>query len=263
MKDALVLGSGYTGSRLARLLRSHDLEVIETSLRKPGVFQVDLDRPETWNAEKLRARICFWLAPTLGTKETQDFMSAIKNPFEKIILLSSAGFYRATHTDELVRRSSALEEGHPRVQSENFLLKEFQNVCVVHSAGIYGPKRNPVDWLIERRVARSPKYVNLVHVDDLAELLYLISQKPEISGRWLASDGQPMTWEQLYQAWRIEYHLPDMPLESEVKDSKRIDPSETMKYFNWNLKYPNVIEGVAHGMQEDSFEDSRNIKLNS
>ena len=67
-----------------------------------------------------------------------------------------------------IDESAPIDCSKARVQGEEFL-RETRGAIVLRVAGIYGPGRSPYDWLKTGRVAVSRKYVNLIHVEDLAE----------------------------------------------------------------------------------------------
>jgi nucleoside-diphosphate-sugar epimerase len=81
----------------------------------------------------------------------------------------------------------------PRVQGEEFLRTQC-GAMVLRVAGIYGPGRHPYDWIKSGRVALSDKYVNLVHVEDLAAIC-VAALRCGVSGTvYNVSDGVPRTW---------------------------------------------------------------------
>ena len=68
-----------------------------------------------------------------------------------------------------IDETAPIDYTKPRVQGEEFLRTEC-GAIVLRVAGIYGPGRHPYDWITSGRVGLSDKYVNLIHVEDLAAI---------------------------------------------------------------------------------------------
>ena len=77
-------------------------------------------------------------------------------------------------------QTAPIDLTRPRVQGEELLRNSYGAILFNQSAGNHGPGRNPVEWIRTGRVNRSRKYVNLIHVEDLAcaasRRLYMPSQ---------------------------------------------------------------------------------------
>ena len=66
--------------------------------------------------------------------------------------------------------------------------------------------RSFVKKLIEDgRVTPSDRYVNFIHVDDLARVLYQAMVAGERDARYIASDGKPMRWSEIINKLGEEY----------------------------------------------------------
>ena len=77
-----------------------------------------------------------------------------------------------------IDESAPIDLTKPRVQGEEYLRNE-HGAIVLRVAGIYGPGRNPLDWIRQGRVGPSRKYVNLIHVEDLAAICLAALEKGE------------------------------------------------------------------------------------
>ncbi len=94
----------------------------------------------------------------------------------------------------------------PRVQSEEFL-RTTCNAIVLRVAGIYGPGRNPIDWIRTGKVTPSPKYVNLIHVGNLAKICLTALEHGQPGEAYNVTDGTPRTWNDIYQVARERWGL--------------------------------------------------------
>ncbi|NWF74559.1 MAG: hypothetical protein HXY51_16175, partial [Nitrospirae bacterium] len=152
-----------------------------------------------------------WCFPATALKQVQDFARRLDGPPRRIVVLGSTSAYDVSdHSTEYpppwIDESGPIDLSKPRVQGEEFLQKEY-GAIVLRVAGIYGPGRNPVDWVREGRVSPSRKYVNLIHVKDLAAICLLALEKGKPGEAFNVSDGQPRTWNEIcataHQRWGV------------------------------------------------------------
>ena len=144
---------------------------------------------------------------------------------------------------QVVREDSAIDPDVERNRAEHELINA-GCVCV-HSAGIYGPNRSPINWIQDGRVAPSDRYVNFIHVDDLATVLYRAMLFGDPGARYVASDGRPMTWSDIIDKLETLHGINSHPARAARRSSKRIDPSHTVDALGIEITYPDVIQGIA------------------
>ncbi|TVQ80745.1 MAG: hypothetical protein EA369_01970 [Bradymonadales bacterium] len=235
--ESLILGAGYTGSRLEMALESSKATRRQA---RPQCLEFDYDRKESWK-NLPPSETCFWTFPA-QTQNLKDFSELIFSRAKTIVIVSSTGFFLTTEKDEVVNEESKLDTSQDRVQAEEFLRE--RGAIVVHAAGIYGPNRSPLDWLVTGRVGWSENFLNLIHVDDLVSVLIQASRLSGKSERWIASDGQPKRWSELILEWQKKYGIGEIKEKTGRRPSKRVDPSRTLSTLQIKLKYPSVYEGV-------------------
>lgn len=90
--------------------------------------------------------------------------------------------------------SSPLDTGHVRFPQEQSLANWAR---LVRLSGIYGPGRNPRDWLANGRVIPNPRQVNFIHIDDIKTILVAAATTPDWPATVNAADGQEHTWQQI------------------------------------------------------------------
>ena len=132
------------------------------------------------------------------------------------------------------------DPSNERTSSENTVLNS--GGCVVHAAGIYGPGRNPVNWVISGRVGPSAKYVNWIHVEDLAGSLIACAESQLKGERLIASDNQALQWSEICEkfAEKLNFEIKNLNYQSK-RQSKQISHSSFEK-INYKLKHPKFIE---------------------
>ena len=178
----VVLGSGYTGRVLHRTGTSEGWTVHATS-RNPlnnlaGIpseqrLRFDLEQPSTWLNIPVGADL-IWCFPATPLEQVQAFARTLNAPPRRIVVLGITSAYDAPsqsteYPPPWIDESASLDLTKPRVQGEEFLRTNC-GAIVLRVAGIYGPGRNPIDWIRTGRVSPSRKYVNLIHVEDLATI---------------------------------------------------------------------------------------------
>ena len=253
----VILGSGYTGKHLASSLATTSRPFFATS-RDPDKnlphvpadsrMRFDLEEPSTWPNIPAGADL-IWCFPATTLKRVRDFARRLAGPPRRIVVLGSTSAYEAPDrskeypppwTDE----SASIDLTKPRVQGEEFLRNDC-GAIVLRVAGIYGPGRNPVDWVRQGRVSPSRKYVNLIHVEDLAAICLLALDKGKPGETYNVSDGQPHTWKEIcataQQRWGVK-------VAAEKEDSstgKRISTAKLRTELCYTLRHPDLFEALA------------------
>jgi nucleoside-diphosphate-sugar epimerase len=118
-------------------------------------------------------------------------------------VLASTSAYNVPHrTDDYpppwTDESAPVDLTKPRVQGEECLRTDC-GAIVLRVAGIYGPGRNPLDWIKTGRVAASRKYVNLIHIEDLASICLTALKHGKPGEVYNVSDGTPRTWDEIFR----------------------------------------------------------------
>ena len=250
MSKILIIGRGYSGKFLERALATSEHEVRFTRREDPNAIRLDLSDPSTWQFQDSFDYTC-WLAPSPSPDLVDSFLQKKRSQLGKIICCSSTGFFlNPSELHAEVNESSPLDLANPRVQAENILLKE-ADAMIVHAAGIYGPNRNPQNWLASGSIQPSAKLLNLIHVGDLVLFFCKSLSKYQARSRWVLSDGHPKSWNQLYQAWAESLRLPQLS-EGSSEGSKRVNPKKTFEVFNFSPVCEDVFQGISRGMKEDN-----------
>lgn len=250
----IVLGAGYLARFLPAAIdgtyrqirftsRTPDTHLSHVSLEQRIRF--DLAQPDTW-AHLPPGSDLLWCFPAAPLDSVQSFAAATKGWFRRLVVLGSTSAYDAAmsqteYPPPWVDETADIDVRQPRVQGEEFLRANCAAV-VLRVAGMYGPGRNPLDWITSGRVRPSRKYVNLIHVEDLAAIC-LIALERGISGEvYNVSDGIPRTWTEICG------HLPGCrPLDAgkqEHAPGKRISTAKLVSMLDHagaSLRHPDVF----------------------
>lgn len=240
-KVVLLGGSGYTGRVLAHVFSVLDHDVVSTS-RSPArnfasigpAVQVkfDLGEKTTWHNVP-PAWSLVWLFPADPVDAVREFADRRLNNFERIVVIGTTSSYLQKEEGEIVTEQSPLDISKPRVAGEMYLQE--LGAIVLRSGGIYGLGRNPLDWLRNGLVTNANKYVNLVHVEDLA-LTVVAALESSLQGEhFIVTDGTPHRWNEIAEWARVRGFLPHIELHNEPSaDSRRLSNTKLIaKLHPW------------------------------
>ena len=234
--DYLILGKGYTGRVLEKLLmQDHPRAKLRSTNRrgKDQSIAFDIQEMSTWN-QVPEARTVFWTFACEDLDAAKNFFYARLQNTERLIVISSTGFFVHAE-DSLVNETTPVDLENKRVQVEEWLRR--QGACVIHAAGIYGPQRNPLDWYRRGMIKNLNKWINLIHVEDLVRILVAAADKPECrSMRLIAADSHPLLWIDIARRWLD----PQLGTPPPPRVGKRIDASRSLSLLNIKLRYPRL-----------------------
>lgn len=248
----IVLGSGYTGRYLVAEASSQGRIVLCTS-RDPDRrlnhvhlsqrLRFDLAQPDTWRNIPTDADLV-WCFPATPIEQVQAFAKTLVAPPRHLIVLGSTSAYDAEDQSTVypppwIDESAPIDLRKPRVQGEEYLRKE-QGAIVLRVAGIYGPGRNPLEWIRSGRVGPTRKYVNLIHVVDLAAICLLALKRGTPGEVYNVSDGTPRTWADICRmaqtCWGITAHKGG----NDSRPGKRIKTIALRERLGAILRHPDL-----------------------
>lgn len=252
-----ILGSGYTAKFLLPLAQHRYSHVFATSrnpdrhlthLKPEQRIRFDLAQPETWQAITPSADIV-WCFPAVPVELVRLFADAASLRSRRLVVLGSTSAYDGSLASEYpppwIDEAAQIDLTIPRVQGEE-LLRTSYGAVLLRVAGIYGPGRNPIEWIRTGRVSRSRKYVNLIHVEDLASSCLAALMHAGSSEIYNISDGTPRTWIDICQM--AEHRWDVRSVDSEVDSTgKRLSNkrmSELLKLDHVSLRHGNLYEAL-------------------
>ncbi len=243
-RAVVVLGAGYVARFIPAVHRDRYSNIWFTS-RNPGTnladmssdrrILFDLAHPETWSNIPNGADL-LWSFPAAPLDAVQRFAARITGSFQRLVVLGSTSAYDVpaspdTYPPPWSDETTEIDLSIPRVQGEEFLRANYAAI-VLRVAGIYGPGRNPFDWIKHGRVRPSRKYVNLIHVEDLAAIC-LVALDSGIPGEvYNVSDGVPRTWAEICERMEEYPTNQDFQREHEQAPGKRISNAKLLSMLH-------------------------------
>ncbi len=257
MQNTLViLGSGYTARFLMPLAARHYATVLATSrdpdknlshLSQDQRLLFDLAQPETWTAIPDNADI-LWCFPAAPLNLVQQCSERLRTSPHRLVVLGSTSAYKTGGSQDYppswIDETAPIDLSRPRVQGEEYL-RTTLGAIVLLVAGIYGPGRNPLNWIKTGRVSPSPKYVNLIHVEDLASICLLALERGTPGETYNVSDGTPRTWKEICAAMTQDHHSTTLHPENHEQPGKRISTHKLVTTFGSVIRHQDLYTELA------------------
>jgi hypothetical protein len=204
-----ILGAGYVGQALLQRYPT-----AEATHRRPAprtrTYVFDLHEPGTWGNPPLAGRTIVWTFPAAPLSEVQAFHDAHLQDAQSLIVLGSTSAYLTPETAAppvvTVTEQTPLDMTQPRVQGEEWL--RLQGATVLQLAGIFGPGREPADWLRRGLIKDGAKLVNLIHADDIVAVIEHLLAHPLPGERINLANGETLAWRELAKRFRRNGRLP-------------------------------------------------------
>ena len=252
----LVLGSGYTGRYLITEA-SHQGRVVLSTSRDPDRqlkhvppsqrLMFDLARPDTWTNIPAHADL-IWCFPALPLEQVQAFAKTLGTPPRRLVVLGSTSAYQspsrsADYPPPWIDESAPIDLSKPRVRGEEYLRKK-HDAIILRVAGIYGPGRNPLEWIRSGRIGPSRKYVNLIHVADLASTCLAALTRGRPGDVYNASDGTPRTWNEICAAAQKRWDVTATVAKEGRSPGKRIDTRKLTKDLGVRIQHRDLFTAL-------------------
>jgi nucleoside-diphosphate-sugar epimerase len=252
----VILGCGYTGRFLYHLAMARH-QVVRVTSRRPEqqltelpsihCLAFDIEQPETWANIPVQANL-IWCFPAVPLDRVQLFAKSRIVPSGRLVVLGSTSAYDETHASQdypppWIDESTLIEQTKPRVQGEEWLRNEL-NAIVLRVAGIYGPGRNPLDWIRQGRVSPSPKYVNLVHAEDLAAVCLLALEKGTPGEVYNVSDGHPHTWDEICLTAQMRWGVTAPTATQALSTGRRISNAKIRVELGYEIQHSDLYSAL-------------------
>jgi nucleoside-diphosphate-sugar epimerase len=251
----LILGCGYTGRRVARLMSTRGRPVIQTS-RDPGDRAVALDLLEPGSIERFARAVsgrvrALYSIPAVG--QAEPLLAALAGKVERMVYLSTTGVYGAIReVDETTPVSPRTEREKLRVATEKSITSGSWSTLVLRAAAIYGPSRGVHASMRAGRfrlIEDGQNMISRIHVDDLAAIA-AAGLDSELTGAFPVADDEPCSSAEVAVFCSRLLDLPSPPSiprdqASETRQAdRRVDGRAIRRLLGVELRYPSFRIGI-------------------
>ncbi|MDB4399709.1 SDR family oxidoreductase [bacterium] len=281
--NRLVLGCGYLGLRVARLWRSQGDSVYAVTrcqnnaqrMKQEGIIPVIADITEPDSVQGLPQADTILFAVGMDRKKYDSvhsvYVEGLKNVLSgisivpsQLIYVSSTGVYGnfdGAWIDENSPTDPAREGGKACLAAEETLRKSrfAAQSCILRFAGIYGPQRVPTKALIQSeqwKKISSDGFLNLIHVDDGANIIQKVADQAIVQETFNVSDGNPPKRKEYYQFIAEQLGLSEIPWEetnsvnenTRSGSNKRISNKKLVGQLGNLFQYENFRLGLQQAL---------------
>jgi nucleoside-diphosphate-sugar epimerase len=267
----VIVGCGYTGTRLARALVEEGAEVTVT--RRDGAaagqlavqlgvrgVRADLASPATLHGIVPALAYVVCLAPP-GRDPSSEMRALVAacTGARRLVYVSSTGVYgpaAGAWVDESWPLEPATDAGRARVAAESALAGAAVSHVTLRVAGIYGPGRGLVERMragTYRIIGDGRAHVSRIHVDDLVATI-LAAARSDITGAINVADDDPAPIGEVADTIAAHLGLPPPPRVAPERVAPEIAGMLTadrriangrMKQLGITLRYPSWRTSLA------------------
>jgi nucleoside-diphosphate-sugar epimerase len=250
----LILGAGFTGSRVAAQLLAlgHDVRCIR---------RVQLDVTSTNATQTLASltppdSIVLHSIPSLDNGADASILQGLVGRARRVVYLSTTGVYGAVQ--EVNEHTPREASDQPRILTEQALEAGPWQSLILRPAAIYGPGRGVHVAMAAGRytlMGDGSNYISRIHVDDLASIATagLLST---LSGAWPVADEHPSTSKEIADYCSALLQVPpavSAPL-GEVpvsrRGNRRVNGRAICRALGVTLRYPSYREGIPASLTQ-------------
>lgn len=281
--NRLILGCGYLGSRVARSWKSQGDSVYAVTrcqnnaqrMKQKGITPIIADITEPDSVKRLPQADTILFSVGMDREKYDSvfsvYVDGLKNVLAgiskapaQLIYISSTGVYGnfdGAWIDENSPTTPAREGGKACLAAEKYLRKSpfADQSCILRFAGIYGPNRVPTKALIHsqqwNKIA-SNGFLNLIHVDDGANIIQKVADQKIVHETFNVSDGNPPKRKEYYQFIAEQLGLPEIPWKETAAinrdarsgSNKRVSNQKLVGKLGNLFQYENFRMGLKHAL---------------
>lgn len=256
-----IIGCGYLGKQLLTLLGN---QICFFTTRSPpsnphSIF-IDINNRDSWDnlrvlSEEQGLVIYFMVPPSqIDLKIFPEFLKKLsKLKIQRCVLVSSTVVYG--NSDRVVDADSKVEIDNERAQRQYQIEQEWivnlNNAFIVRLAGIYGPKRiiGKTQIMQSEAIKGDPDgWLNLIHVDDAANLLKRGCELEQPEQIELGCDGTPIKRKEYYNFLAKQLNQDSANFSQNVTSrgtGRRCDNKITIERTGWQPQYTDFRQALV------------------
>lgn len=287
--DTAVIGCGYVGMRVAAKLvkQGHQVYGVRRFISDSAPFDsagiiplsIDITQPEQLHRLPASVR---WVVNAVSSSRrgvdvyrkvyleaTQSLIHYLRNTrIQRYLHVSSTSVYGQTdgsQVDETSERKPISPTNQILIDAEDLLLRAQQEdlfpSIIARVSGIYGPGRGYLFRQYLRNEATMDgevsRFLNMIHVDDLASALILILEVGRPGQAYNITDNFPVTQHEFLSWLAAELNKPLPPSASPKRHkqrkrpitNKRVSNQRLLNELGFHFQFPTYREGYAENIR--------------
>lgn len=267
--DALILGCGYLGRRVAARWVAAGRRVAALTRRNADTLAalgVEPVAGDIFDPDRLRrlpaARTVLYAVATdrtSGKTMREVYVDGLGHvlgtipPPERFVYVSSTGVYAQTDgswVDETSPTEPVEESGQVVLDAERLLRAKLPGAIVLRFAGIYGPGRLLRKAALlagEPLVGDAGKWLNLIHVEDGADAVLAAEAKAAPGATFTIADDEPVSRRDFYTLLARLLNAPGARFEHRPEPgaaNRRVSNRLARERLGWVPRYASYREGL-------------------
>ncbi len=270
MREVMVLGCGYTGTRVSTRLLSRGVRVVAaareaSALASIGalgatVVEFEATLPESWKAltrEATRLEPGYALLVSIPPlrvdgeppEATAALLASLPRPGRTVYLSSTAVYGDQVDVDAATSPAPRTPDQALRLLAEHAVAAGPWSSMVLRAAAIYGPERglHIACGTAPRRAGHPDRVVSRIHVDDLAALC-VAALGSSVTGAYPAADRAPASARAVAafcaSLGLVPPSLPDVHPGASRGAARRVDGRAVFEALGLSIAYPSYREGI-------------------
>ena len=249
--EVLILGAGFTGSRVAERLLARGLSV--TCTHRPLVDFTKLESQAQLEAMLKPGCIVLHSVPTLERAGDRTLVKALRDFPSRVVYLSTTAVYGAAEcVDESTPVQPRNSMQRARVETEQAVAAGPWSSLILRPAAIYGPGRGIQISMQSRKfrlLGDGSNFVSRIHVDDLAAITEA-ALLAGVTGAFPVADEHPCTAREIAEFCSKLLNLPMPPSadRSQIPESRqrnrRVDGSAIRRRLGITLRHQSYRTGI-------------------
>lgn len=258
----VILGAGYTGSRVAALLERQGRCVVrfrvhEDSESRPFDALDNSTHGALASAIEQGARVLYSL-PVLRTPEGYQATASITVPLlagaARVVYLSTTGVYGDVHiVDETTPPAPRHDREELRLEEERTLAAGPWSTLILRPAAIYGPGRGVHESMRAgkyRLPGDGSNFISRIHVDDLAAHC-AAALDSTLTGSFPVADDHPCPAREIaaFCSNLLGVPMPEfteiLPGDDTRRSNRRVDGHAIRAALGLALRYPSYRQGIV------------------
>ncbi len=251
----LILGCGFTGSRVAQRLCGDGIAV--TAIRRAQIDFTHAGAVAQLKAIAPEECVVLHSVPSLPESADARLLTALEGQALRVVYLSTTGVYGAAEqVDENTPAMPRTPREQARVDTEQAVARGPWESLILRPAAIYGPGRGVHVSMAEGRytlLGDGANYISRIHVEDLARLAHA-ALFASLTGTYPVADELPCPSREIAEYCAREYGWP-MPVSvsgAEVpasrRTNRRVNGRAICAQLGVQLTYPTYREGIAQAI---------------
>ena len=249
--EVLILGAGFTGSRVADRLKARGLPV--TCTHRSSIDFLRHESHSQLRALLRRGCVVLHSIPTLERGRDRELIEALADFPARVVYLSTTGVYGAAEcVDESTPAQPRTAQQRARVETERAVCSGPWTSLILRPAAIYGPGRGIHASMKAGKFqlhGDGSNFVSRIHVDDLAAITEA-AVLSHATGAFPVADEHPCGSKEIADFCSQLLGVPMPPfagrdtIPENRQGNRRVDGSAIRRLLGITLRYPSYRTGI-------------------